>query len=139
MENKKTTNDKEKREALAEFRGQNSDPSIYEKAFDGSYIVHGHTKKYFWVLDEQERKELFKTRIEELQEMILLDQYDELPDELINSVLSQGALYPLAEEGKDEHIDGFYILPSGVQWDWDWQEEQEEYREDPISYKVRQQ
>ena len=30
-------NDMEKRKVLSEFRGQKSDPSIYEKNFDGSY------------------------------------------------------------------------------------------------------
>jgi hypothetical protein len=82
------------------------------------------------VLDAEERKELFKMKIEKLDELLMLGRYDEIPDELINSVLSRGSSYPLWEHGKDDHINGFYIMSHGVDFDYDWKEQQKAYRKE---------
>jgi hypothetical protein len=125
-------NDNEKREVLAEFRGQGSDPSIYEKNFDNSYTVHGHINKYFWVLTESEREKLFEKKLVSLLNKVEEGGYQEINDTEINSIICGGSddfNSPFESNTGSEYIDGYYVLKNPVSDNYDWKEIQEGFKE----------
>ena len=125
-------NEVSRRKALAEFRGQKSDPSIYEKAFDGSFIVHGGSGgKCFWVVNPAEREQLFVAKLESMLEQIKETGVHYLPDEEINSVICGGSddyNFPFENTATGNFIHGWWILYNPSFRDADWQESQELYR-----------
>ena len=129
-------NDEERRQVLSEFRGQKSDPSIYEKAFDGSYIVHGGSGgKCFWVLTESEREQVFKSKLESLLRKVEKGDFSSLPDHEINSVICGGSddyNSVFSNDDTGDYIDGYYVLYNLVRDDFDWQEIQEGFRQGNI-------
>ena len=133
-------NDMEKRKVLSEFRGQKSDPSIYEKNFDGSYTVHGHINKYFWVVTESEREKLFIDKLNALVTKVEEGNYSDIEEHEINSVICGGSdnyNFPFESATGSDYIDGYHVLFNPVSSDWDWKEKQEEFKEGISSYTAK--
>ena len=128
----KIKNETSRRKALADFRGQKSDPSIYEQAFDGSFIVHGGSGgKCFWVVNRTERDELLKAKLEEMLARFEESGSYHFDDTEINSVICGGSddyNGVFQNEKTGDFVHGYWILFNPSINDYDWQESQNAYR-----------
>ena len=122
--------DKEKREALKKFRGQDTNPDMYVKCFDGSYNVGSHFgPRTFQVMTEEEMKDLLIQRIDDLQRLVDTDDLDSLHDDMKTYLLQCGGA--VFEHG---HVNGFHIYYSGEYGGWcgqsayDWEAMQKTFK-----------
>ena len=106
--------DKQKRKALVKFRGQDTNPDMYVKCFDGSYNVGSHFgPRTFQVLTRNEMQELLIQRIADLQRLVDTDNLDDLDDDMKTYLLQCGGA--AFDYGM---VDGFYIYFSGEYAGW---------------------
>ena len=127
--------DKEKREALKKFRGQeNNDDYDSDRMFthhhDGTYGVHNHFGVVsFYIMTYEERKELLVKRIADLQRMVDEDRLELIHDDMRTYLLQCGG-------ANFDHgmVDGFQIFYSGEhsgwcdQTSWDWEAMQKTFQ-----------
>ena len=122
--------DKEKREALKKFRGQDTNPDMYVKCFDGSYNVGSHFgPRTFQVMDHDEADALLIQRIADLQRMVDEDRLELIHDDMRTYLLQCGG-------ANFDHgmVDGFQIFYSGEhigrcdQTSWDWEAMQKTFQ-----------
>jgi len=122
--------DKRKREALKKFRGQDTNPDMYVKCFDGSYNVGSHFgPRTFQVMTEEEMKDLLIQRIDDLQRLVDTDDLDNLDDDMKTYLLQCGGA--VFDHGQ---VDGFHIYYSGEYAGWcgqsayDWEAMQKTFK-----------
>ena len=124
--------DKEKREALKKFRGQeNNDDYDSDRMFthhhDGTYGVHNHFGVVsFYIMTYEERKELLVKRIADLQRMVDEDTLEEIPDEFQDLLIQGGTVN---ENYEANVVDEFFIncnITANSDWcgiySYDWHE-----------------
>ena len=119
--------DQQKRMALVEFRGQNSDPNIYSHHHDGTYGIH---KKWgvvsFNITTYEERKILLAKRIADLQRMVDEDTLEDIPDEFQELLIQGGTVN---DQYDAKVVDEFFIncnITANSDWcgiySYDWHE-----------------
>ena len=105
--------DKEKREALKKFRGQeNNDDYDPDRMFthhhDGTYGVHNHFGVVsFYIMTYEERKELLVKRIADLQRMVDEDSLHDIPDEFQELLIQGGTVN---DQYDAKVVDEFFIF-----------------------------
>jgi len=125
--------DQQKRMALVEFRGQNSDPNIYSHHHDGTYGIH---KKWgvvsFNITTYEERKILLAKRIADLQRMVDEDTLEDIPDEFQELLIQGGTVN---DEYEAKVVDNFFIncdISTSSDWcgndSYDWHEVERDFQ-----------
>jgi len=113
--------DKQKREALKNFRGQGNNPDydpdrMFSFHHDGTYAIHRHHGRvHFNVMTYEEREQLLVQRIADLQRMVDCGTLNEIPTSFQELLLQGGEVN---QEFETDIVDGFYITCDLTVYDW---------------------
>ena len=113
--------DKQKREALKNFRGQANNKDydsdrMFSHHHDGTYAIHRHHGQiHFNVMTAEEREQLLVKRIADLQRMVDCEMLDEIPLSFQELLLQGGEVH---QEFEADVVNDFYITCDLTVNDW---------------------